>query len=230
MTNSLPRLKQNVVLLGKGTLAIRIANWFLNHSDYQLRTVVPVIPEPTWTDSLCRWADAKLVPVVRSGHYKDIPDALSEDWRPDLVLSVFYDKIIKPWFISKCARIINLHNGPLPKYRGVSPINWALKNGERLHGVTIHEITPGIDDGPIYSQVLYSIYPEFDEVKDAYARSLEYGWTLFTQTMPLLERITPMTQNHADATYYASHQNSLLGERRHFTRQESIEPAVERVG
>jgi methionyl-tRNA formyltransferase len=223
-------MKQSVVLLGKGTLAIRIANWFLNHSRYELRMVVPVIPEPTWTDSLSRWADAKLVPVVRTGHYKDVPGVMSGDWRPDLVISVFYDKIIKPWFIDKCARIINLHNGPLPKYRGVSPINWALKNGESLHGVTIHEITPGIDDGPIYSQVLYSIYPEFDEVKDVYARALEYGWTLFTQTMPLLDRITPALQDHSQATYYASHQNSQLAERRSFTRHESIEPAAGRVG
>jgi methionyl-tRNA formyltransferase len=223
-------MKRSVVLLGKGTLAIRIANWFLNHSRYELRTVVPVIPEPTWTDSLSRWADGKLVPLIRTGHYKDIPGVLSEDWRGDLVMSVFYDKIIKPWFIDKCSKIINLHNGPLPKYRGVSPINWALKNRESLHGVTIHEITPGIDDGPIYSQVLYSIYPELDEVKDVYARALEYGWTLFTQTMPLLDRITPISQDHAQATYYASHQNSLLGERRSFTRQESIEPVAGRVG
>ena len=223
-------MKRNVVLLGKGTLAIRIANWFLNHSGYQLRMIVPVIPEPAWTESLCRWADSKLVPLIRSGHYKDIPDVQSETWRGDLVISVFYDKIIKPWFIDKCTRIINLHNGPLPRYRGVSPINWALKNGETLHGITIHEITPGIDEGPIYSQVLYSIYPEFDEVQDVYARSLEHGWTLFTQTMPLLDRITPAPQNHAEATYYAAHQNAALGDRRSFTRQQSVEAVAGRVG
>jgi len=219
-------MKRSVILLGKGTLAIRIATWFLNHPRYELRMVVPVIPEPTWTDSISRWADSKLVPIVRTGHYKDIPGAVAEDWRGDLVMSVFYDKIIKSWFIDKCETIINLHNGPLPKYRGVSPINWALKNNESLHGVTLHEITPGIDDGPIYSQVLYSIYPELDEVRDVYARALEYGWTLFTQTMPLLDRITPSPQDHSQATYYASHQNSLLGERRSFTRQESIEAAA----
>jgi len=223
-------MKRSVVLLGKGTLAIRIANWFLNHSGYQLRMIVPVIPEPAWTESLCRWADSKLVPLIRSGHYKDIPDVQSETWRGDLVISVFYDKIIKPWFIDKCTRIINLHNGPLPRYRGVAPINWALKNGEALHGITIHEITPGIDEGPIYSQVLYSIYPEFDEVQDVYARSLEYGWTLFTQTMPLLDRITPAPQNHADATYYAAHQNAGLGDRRSFTRQQSVEAVAGRLG
>jgi methionyl-tRNA formyltransferase len=215
-------MKRNVVLLGKGTLAIRIADWFSKQPDYDLRLVVPVTPEPTWTDSLSAWAGAHHLPLVRSGHYKDIPDVGSEDWHADLALSVFYDKIIKEWFIKKCARILNLHNSPLPKYRGVSPINWALKNGEASHGVTIHEITPGIDDGPIYSQLLYSIYPEFDEVQDVYARALEYGWTLFTQTMPLLERITPVPQHHAKATYYGSGQNPLLAERRSFTRHESI--------
>jgi methionyl-tRNA formyltransferase len=215
-------MAQGVVLLGKGTLAIRIADWFARQPQYDLRMVVPVMPEPTWTDSLSEWARATGVPVVASGHYKDIPGIDSDAWRPDLAMSVFYDKIIKEWFITRCGRILNLHNGPLPKYRGVSPINWALKNGEDLHGVTIHGITPGIDDGPIYGQTLYSIYPDIDEVKDVYARSLEYGWTLFTQTMPLIDRITPRSQDHAQATYYNLKQNADLGERRSFTRRESM--------
>src|SRR2546428_1345497 len=217
-------MKQTVILLGKGTLAIRIAEWFLKHPDYEIRIVVPVIPEPAWTDSLSVWAAANRIAFVSTGHYKDIPGALSENWHADIAFSVFYDKIIKEWFIRKCGRIMNLHNGPLPRYRGVSPINWALKNGERLHGVTIHQISPGIDDGPIYSQLLYSIYPDLDEVKDVYDRALEYGWVLFTQTMPLLPKITPISQDHAQATYYSSHQNSQLADRRSFTRQESASP------
>ena len=60
-----------------------------------------------------------------------------------------------------------------------------VKNNEVEHGITIHEITPGIDDGPIVGQLKYSIYPQFDEVVDVYRRSLEYGWILFQQTIPL---------------------------------------------
>ena len=220
-------MSQTVVLLGKGTLAIRIADWFLRHPDYQIRCIVPVVPEPTWTQSLSEWAEANHLPLARSGHFKDIPAVASETWHADLALSVFYDKIVKDWFIKKCGRILNLHNSPLPKYRGVSPINWALKNGERVHGVSIHEITPGIDDGPIYSQLLYSIYPDFDEVSDVYARALEYGWVLFTQTMPLMSRITPRPQDHAQASYYNLQQNAQLAERRSFTRQESIANSIE---
>ena len=212
-------MKRSVVLLGKGTLAIRIAEWFSNHAEYDLRLVVPVMPEPAWTDSLATWADDRGIRRVDSGQVRDIPDVLDDSWHTDLALSVFYDRIIKEWFIKKCGRILNLHNGPLPRYRGVSPINWALKNGESSHGVTLHEITPGIDDGPIYGQVTFSIYPGFDEVRDVYARALEYGWALFTQTMPLVDRITPTPQDHARATYYNLGQNAELGDRRGFTRE-----------
>ena len=152
----------------------------------------------------------------------NITDINSNDWKVDLCFSVFYDKIIKEWFIKKCEQILNLHNAPLPRYRGVRPINWALKNNEKKHGVTIHEITPGIDDGPIISQLEYPIYPYFDEVRDVYGRALEYGWTLFLQTIPILEKITPEKQNESMATYYSKKEDHLLGERADFTKKASL--------
>lgn len=209
---------RTVIVLGKGSLAIQLVEWFLRSPDYTLRLVVPVMPEPKWTDSLAGWCRSRGVLVVESGHYADIPNVRDGDWRIDLAFSVFYDKIIKSWFIEKCGRILNLHNGPLPQYRGVSPINWALKNGERSHGVTIHEITEGIDDGPVVSQVTHSIYPDFDEVEDVYHRALRFGWLLFQDTMSVLDRIKAQLQDHSAASYYSAKQNDLLGDRRSFTR------------
>lgn len=218
---------KTVVVLGKGELAIRVADWFLHSSAYALVAVVPVIPEPVWTKSLATWARANDVHVVESGHYKDLPQMSTADGTIDLAVSVFYDKIIKAGFIDRCDQCINLHNGPLPRYRGVSPINWALKNEEFEHGITIHEITPGIDDGPILAQLKYSIYPEFDEVIDVYHRSLEYGWTLFQQTAPLLGKIRPRQQQHEDASYYSKADNPLLEDRRDFKRTSRTEDALQ---
>jgi len=212
---------QTVVVMGKGALARKVANWFLHSEKYKLVAIVPVMPEPAWTQSLGTWGRANGVPIIESGHYKDLPQISTADGGIDLAVSVFYDKIIKAWFIDRCKRIINLHNGPLPKYRGVSPINWALKNEEDEHGVTIHEITPGIDDGPIIGQLKYSIYPGFDEVVDGYQRSLAYGWVLFQQTIPLLDKIEARKQEHGNASYYSRLDNPGLGERGNFTRQAS---------
>jgi hypothetical protein len=211
---------RSAVLLGKGTLAIRIAEWFLESDRYRLAGVVPVVPEPSWTDSLTDWARLHDVPCVESGDWRDLPGGEGAHVA-DLAVSVFYDKILPASFIERCGRILNVHNGPLPRYRGVSPINWALKNEERSHGVTIHEITPGIDDGPIVAQLEYSIYPAIDEVDEVYARALKYGWVLFEQTMPLLDRIEARSQDEDQATYFSAADDERLGERRSFTRDQS---------
>jgi len=213
------RNKKKVIVVGKGILAIRIADWFKKSKDYKLLFVVPVIPEPSWTASFVKWAKKNNVSFVKSGHYKDIPNVKKPGWKIDLVFSVFYDKIIENWFIRKCQKILNIHNGPLPKYRGVSPINWALKNKEKEHGVTIHKIIAKVDAGPIVTQLRYSIHPEFDEVKDVYNRALKYGFLLFKQTMPILDKIKPYNQDDSLATYYSKEQKEDLGERRDFTRE-----------
>ncbi len=214
--------KKKVIVMGKGSLAIKIANWFLNSRQYQLVGLVPVVPEPAWSDSLITWAKNKGIFYITSGDYQDIPGTESRGWCIDLVFSVFYDKIIETDFISRCKQILNLHNGPLPKYRGVRPINWALKNGEKEHGVTIHEITGQIDAGPIITQIKFPIDPQVDEVIDVYNRSLEYGWKLFCQTMPRLDKIKPMPQDDLLSSYYSHKDIKKLAERKDFSRKDSL--------
>ncbi len=216
-------VKKKAIVMGKGSLGIKVAQWFLGSCDYELTWIVPVIPEPEWTDSIGEWAGRNDIPCISSGRYQDIPQVQEEAFSADLVISVFYDKIIKPWFISKCKRVLNIHNSVLPKYRGIAPINWALKNGEREHGVTIHEITADIDSGPIISQIKYSLYPEFDEVIDVYQRALEYGWVLFQQTMPMLDKIEPQLQDESLKSYYTLENKDLLAERKSFAKKESLD-------
>jgi methionyl-tRNA formyltransferase len=209
---------RTVVLLGKGELAIQVAEWFRRADGWRLTRVVPVVPEPTWAESLSDWADGNAVPLVESGNWADLPIEPAHQLA-DLAISVFYDRILPAEFLARFGRALNIHNAPLPRYRGVSPINWALKNDEHRHGVTIHEITSGIDDGPIVAQLSYSIYPAQDEVEDVYRRALAYGWVLFEQTMPLLDRIEARPQDERQATYYGVKDNDRLGDRRFFTKE-----------
>jgi len=206
---------RKIVVFGKGRLAIDVCTYLLEQEDIDLH-VVPVMPEPSWTDSLSDWCTLNDIPYTATGNYKDL------DFQVDLGISVFYDKIFKQDFISSCGQLINLHNSPLPLYRGVSPINWALKDNRCEHGISIHEITAGIDDGPILAQLKYSVYPEFDEVIDVYQRALHYGKILFEQTFPLISKIKPRPQNHKFAIYHDSSDNDLLEERRDFTRDRSL--------
>ena len=136
-----------------------------------------------------------------------------------MAISIFYGKIIKKDFIEKCEKIINLHNAPLPKYRGVRPINWALKNNEDYHGVTIHQITEGIDDGPILGKITYPIFPEIEEVEDVYKKSLEYGWILFKDVFSKLDFIYKNSKKQGnDFSYYSNKDINKLGNRIDFKR------------
>jgi methionyl-tRNA formyltransferase len=52
----------------------------------------------------------------------------------------------------------NLHPGPLPRSAGLNAPSWAIFNGEKSHGVTIHWMDPEIDTGPIAFQSLFDLH------------------------------------------------------------------------
>ena len=64
----------------------------------------------------------------------------------------------------------NLHAGSVPKYRGGSPLNWQLINGEVRAGLSILKMTPGIDDGPILSSTNFKI-AHTDTILDLHIRA-----------------------------------------------------------
>ena len=51
--------KKQVIVMGKGSLAVKIANWFLKSTEYDLVLVIPNMPESSWTVSLKDWAQEK---------------------------------------------------------------------------------------------------------------------------------------------------------------------------
>lgn len=53
--------------------------------------------------------------------------------------------------------IINIHPSLLPLYRGPSPIESAIKNGDKQTGVSIMKLTAGMDSGPIYGQTVHKL-------------------------------------------------------------------------
>ncbi len=73
--------------------------------------------------------------------------------KPDLIISVYFRQILKEQILQLPEKgCLNIHPALLPFYRGVSPIFWALANGEQNVGVTIHFINKEIDQGDIIIQ------------------------------------------------------------------------------
>ena len=54
-------------------------------------------------------------------------------------------------------KVINLHAGPLPKYRGGSTLNWQIINGEKKISISIIRMSKELDQGPIYSEKSFKL-------------------------------------------------------------------------
>lgn len=72
---------------------------------------------------------------------------------PDIICVVAYGKYIPKVYINLCKyEPVNVHPSLLPKYRGSSPIQWAVLNGEKETGCTTMYIAPKMDSGDIILQ------------------------------------------------------------------------------
>lgn len=72
---------------------------------------------------------------------------------PDLLISILGNQIFKKPLIDLAPKgCINLHTALLPKYRGLMPTFWVLKNNEQFTGVSVFFVDEGIDSGPIILQ------------------------------------------------------------------------------
>ena len=74
-------------------------------------------------------------------------------YKPDLLASILGNQIFKEPIINLAPKgCINLHTALLPKYRGLMPTFWVLKNNETKTGVSVFFVDKGIDSGPIIVQ------------------------------------------------------------------------------
>lgn len=75
------------------------------------------------------------------------------EFKPDLLISIGGNQIFKLPLINMAIEgCINLHTALLPKYRGLMPSFWVLKNDEKYTGVSVFFVDEGIDSGPILVQ------------------------------------------------------------------------------
>ena len=76
-----------------------------------------------------------------------------DEVKPDLVITLAYGQIVPQGFLDKIPMgCLNLHGSLLPKYRGASPIQTALINGETVTGVTLMEMVKAMDAGRMYAK------------------------------------------------------------------------------
>ena len=84
-----------------------------------------------------------------------------DKYEPELLISISCPQIIGKKIRERFAKgCINVHGAPLPKYRGLMPAFWVLRNSETTTATTVHDLGAKLDDGDIILQREVEITPE----------------------------------------------------------------------
>lgn len=161
--------------------------------------------EEIWFSSVAELARRYHLAVYAPSN-PNTPDfiALMRSLAPDLIFSFYYRRLLSKELLTiPPLGGINLHGSLLPKYRGRSPVNWVLINGETETGVTLHYMTEKADAGDVIAQRAVSIDVD-DTALSLYRKLTTAAVELFKDSYPLIKsEVAPRTpQDSRLATTY----------------------------
>ena len=130
---------------------------------------------------------------------------------PELLCVVAYGKLL-PDEILAIPRYgaVNVHGSLLPRYRGASPIQWSVLNGDEYAGVTTMYLAHDMDAGDIIYQSAVPV-GEYETAGELFDRLAGLGGELLVKTVSAIEAgaAPRRPQNHAEATYVGQLDKSL---------------------
>jgi len=98
--------------------------------------------------------------------------------------------------------IVNVHPSLLPKYRGSTPIESAIANGDKQTGVSIMQLVSEMDAGPVYEQVFYKL-SEKETSPELYDTLANIGTAKLIEILPNIidNTLKPINQDESKAIY-----------------------------
>lgn len=83
---------------------------------------------------------------------------LIDSFQPDLVILAGFMRILSNEFVEHFShKMMNIHPSLLPKYKGLNTHQRAIDAGDKVHGCSVHFVTPELDDGPVILQATVEI-------------------------------------------------------------------------
>ena len=149
------------------------------------------------------YAEQHDIPVYQFAKISRDGVDILKDLKPDLMITAAYGQILAQKIIDiPKYGIINLHASLLPKYRGASPIQSAVINGEKRTGITIMQTDIGLDTGDIIMQREIDILPN-ETAGELSGRLAELAAEMLLEVLDEISGgVAPkIKQNHSDATF-----------------------------
>jgi methionyl-tRNA formyltransferase len=198
-------MKNKIVYMGTPHYAREILKSLIEAEDMD---VVLVLTQPDRAVGRKKVLTPPVVKVLATEHNVEVlqPNRLSDDGiydaireaNPDYIVVAAFGQIL-PKNILDIAPCINLHASLLPQYRGASPVQQSLLNGDEKTGVTSMLMEEGLDTGDILEKIEFII--PFEMRLHALMQQLTNDACKLTlSTIRNFKSITPLKQNEDEAT------------------------------
>lgn len=115
-------------------------------------------------------------------------DAALRNAGVELVALAGFMRVLTPWFVNAWAgRLINIHPSLLPLYPGVDTHQRCLDAGDAVHGCSVHQVTAGVDEGPVIGSAEVDVMPG-DTADTLAARVLKAEHQLYPRCLAAVAR------------------------------------------
>ena len=198
-------MKIKIVYMGTPHYAKEILESLVNADDMEVSLVLTQPDRPVGRKKVLTPPPVK---VLAQEHGIEVlqPNRLSEEgifeaiekMKPDFIIVAAFGQIL-PKNILDIAPCINLHASLLPQYRGASPVQQSLLNGDEKTGVTSMLMEEGLDTGDILETIEFTI-PEDMRLHALMQQLTEDACKLTLSTVRNFEKLTPLKQDDAQAT------------------------------
>lgn len=185
--------KRFVILIsGRGSNMQSIVKMAKMREDIE---IVAVISHKSNSEGL-QWAAEQGIATAELLHksftsreaYDEALRDLVNGYQPDYVILAGFMRILTPIFIEPFAgRLVNIHPSLLPSFTGLNTHERALQEGVKVHGCTVHFVTPILDDGPVIAQALVPVLEE-DSAEILAARVLTMEHQIYPVVVDYLAR------------------------------------------
>ena len=199
--------KPSIVIWGTPYLSVAISESLLNWTD-----IKAIITTPDTLQGRKKILTASPLKVFAQDHNIPVfnPDKLNtpetikllQGLRADIWLVIAYGKIIPQQILDIMPnKVLNIHPSILPQYRGPSPIQASLKNGDAKTAVSLMQLDHLMDHGPIIAQQEIDI-SSTDTYIELEQKIIQASSKVLLEYLPkfLVGKITPQPQNDSQAS------------------------------
>ena len=180
---------QRIVFMGTPEIAANVLQALIEN-EYNIVGVIAQPDKPIGRKKILEPVPTKKValkhgiPVFQPYKIKLDYEFLKE-LKPDLIITLAYGQIVPQGVLDiPPLGCINLHGSLLPKYRGAAPIQYAIKNGDKITGVTLMEMIDKMDAGKMYAKKTIAISDD-DNSSSLFNKIGECAKELILETLPL---------------------------------------------